>query len=118
MVNPFFIKSSANIFHQISESFAVIRDFGAVLTFAQFWRPVGEPWVGDSEWVGKKEVRANPTRCLSPSARENEEASRLSKGEVTRFLVTVKCTSSDHMGPMAPLSKRHFSARCFFSLDG
>ncbi len=44
----------------------------------------------NSEWVGKKEVRANPTRCLSPSARENEEASRLSKGEVTRFLVTVK----------------------------
>ena len=27
-----------------------------------------------------------------------------------------ECTSSDHMAPMGPLSKRHFSARCFSSL--
>jgi serine/threonine protein kinase len=27
-----------------------------------------------------------------------------------------ECTSSDHMGPIDPVSKRHFSARCFSSL--
>ena len=31
---------------------------------------------------------------------------------------SLNCTSSDHMAPMAPLSKRHFSACCFSSLDG
>ena len=29
---------------------------------------------------------------------------------------TVDCTSSDLMGPFDPISKRHFSARCFSSL--
>jgi hypothetical protein len=27
------------------------------------------------------------------------------------------CTSSDDMGPISPFSKRHFTARCFSSLD-
>ena len=31
-------------------------------------------------------------------------------------ITTLACTSSDHMAPMGPLSKRYFSARCFSSL--
>jgi putative transposase len=30
--------------------------------------------------------------------------------------LTPRCTSSDLMGPISPLSKRHFSAHCFSSL--
>ena len=36
---------------------------------------------------------------------------------VTALVGIATCTSSDHMAPIGPFSKRYFSASCFSSLD-
>ena len=72
--------------------------------------------VGLAQGVPNTFTAGTPARAAEVNENFTDLDTRLTTGENIVSQLFAECTSSEHVGPLEPFSKRHFSARTFSSL--